>query len=436
MPPSLVLAALLTATAMGAALAQEVYPVPVAVETPMVGEDFRDASADDPAFWVHPADPARTLVITAIKNAGMQVHDLAGAVVQDLPAAPEADGEAGRINNVDVIYGVPMADGTTIDVAVGSDRGQDIIRVWRIDGDAAAPLTEITDMAAGRAFPMRPDPAGGADQENPLGDQMTAYGITGWTADGAAWVAVTQRTNPRVGIFRLVPTADGLIGHEMVHDVRVPWAFRGQDLMVENDDDPRLDWSPQFEGLVADRTTGIVYAGQEDVGIWRIDAATGAVDAEPLYTTRGVEGSPFHAPDSVIARDVEGLAILYGQTTRYLLASSQGNAHGDQPTPDAPWDDSYAVFEIGADGGLALRGSILAAPGGAMDGVQGSDGADVIATALPGFPEGLWVVHDQHDGDDLSGETEMTNFKYVSWGEIARSFTPPLEVNPAYDPRK
>ena len=426
----------LCAVIPAAALAQAVHEVPVALETPNMPEEFRDASSDDPAFWVHPTDPARTMVIVALKNAGMQVYDMTGALVQDLEAAPEADGEAGRINNVDVIYGMTMADGSVIDVVVASDRGQDMIRVFRIDGDSDAPLTEVTDLAAGRAFPTRPDMAGGADKDNPLGDQMTVYGITGWMGADGAYVAVTQRTNPRIGIFRLVPTADGTVGHELVHDVRVPWEFQGQPLMVENDDDPLLDFSPQFEGLVADRVSGMIYAGQEDVGIWAIDGATGVIGDAPLYTTRGSPSSPFHAPDSVIARDVEGLTIYYGQSARYLLASSQGNAHGDQPTPDAPFDDTYTVFEIGADGGLRVRGSILAAASGDIDAVQGSDGADVIATALPGFPEGLWVVHDEFDNDMLDGEVASSNFKFVSWGEIARAFDPPLEINPGFDPRQ
>jgi 3-phytase len=398
-------------------------------------EDFRDASADDPAFWVHPTDRSKTLVIVALKNAGMQVLNLSGTLVQDLPAAPEADGEAGRINNVDVIYGLTFPDGTVIDVAVASDRGQDRLRVFRIDGDAAAPLTEITAPDAPRAFAMRPDPAGGADQENPLEDQMTAYGITGWMgADGVAYVAATQRTNPRLGIFALEPREDGTVSNRLVHDVRFPWEFRGQPLMVENDDNPLLDWSPQFEGLVADRTSGIVYAGLEDVGIFAIDTATGEARPEPVYTTRGSSESVFRDETSIVSRDVEGLTIYYGQTARYLLASSQGNAHGDQPSPDV-FDDTYAVFEINADGSLTPRGSLLVTGSGAIDGVQGSDGADVIATALPGFEEGLWVVHDEFDNDLLDGEVASSNYKYVSWGDIARAFTPPLEINPGYDPR-
>ena len=54
-----------------------------------------------------------------------------------------------------------------------------------------------------------------------------------------------------------------------------PLFHDGQDLRVENEDDPLRDWSPQFEGLVVDQRSGVLFAGQEDVGIWRIDLKNG-----------------------------------------------------------------------------------------------------------------------------------------------------------------
>ena len=422
--------------AMPLVATSEVAQVPPTLETPNLGEAEGDADADDPAYWVNPADAAKTLVITAVKNGGMRVYDLAGAQVQQLDRVVTDAGE-GRINNVDVVYGLTMADGSVIDVVVASDRGLDILRVFKIDAAAAMPLTEITDLSVGRAFPMRPDVAGGADAENPLDDQMTIYGITGWkAADGTVMVAGTQRTNPRLGIFTLTPNADGTVAAKMARDVRVPFAFMDQDLTVENEDDPLLDWNPQFEGLVADKVSGVLYAGQEDVGIWQIDPVAGTAGAAPLVTTRGSAKSTFTKLDSVIARDVEGLAVYYGQTARYLLASSQGGAHGEVRAPDAPFDDSFVVFRI--DNGFTLLGSFTVGASGTMDAVQESDGADVIATALPGFPNGLFVTQDGYNDDlnGLDGETSASNFKYVDWAAIANSFEPALEINPGYDPRK
>ena len=417
------------------AFAADPTEVKSGLETPNLGEEHGDADADDPAFWISPVDAAGSRVVTAVKNGGIRVYDLKGAEVQVIDRV-ETEAGKGRINNIDVVYGLTMADGSVIDVAVASDRGLDIVRVYKID-QGTGQLNEITDLSAGRAFAMRPDPAGTADLDNPLDDQMTVYGLATWkAADGRVMVAGTQRTNPRLGIFSLTPGADGLVKVAMVHDIRVPFTFEGQDLTIENEDDPTKDWSPQFEGLAVDKVTGTVYAGQEDVGIWSVDGTTGVISAAPLYTTRGAVGSSFAKPDSIIARDVEGLTVYYGQTQRYLLASSQGGAHGDAPAPDAPYDDSFVVFSIGD--GLTLLGSFRVVAEGGMDAVQESDGADVIATALPGWPNGLFVTQDGYndDLDGLDGETSASNFKYVDWAMIAGGFTPPLEINTGFDPRK
>jgi 3-phytase len=420
------------------AFAQDVASVMPTLETPQLTEADADADADDPSFWVHPIDPASTLVITAVKNGGIRVYDLTGALVQAIAAAPETDEGNGRINNVDVVYGMTMADGSVIDVAVAADRGLDILRVFRIDGDSAEPLTDITDLSIGRAFPMRPDPMGGADLDNPLDDQMSIYGITGWrAADGKVYAVGTQRTNPRLAIFSLTPTADGLVTAAMIHDIRVPFSFQGQDLTIESDDVPAMDWNPQFEGVTVDKVSGLIYAGQEDVGIWLVDPVAGTISGAPLYTTRGAEGSPFRVVDSVIARDVEGLTVFYGVSERYLLASSQGQAHGEVTAAEPPYDNSFAVFQIGDTGALTLRGSFNVGATGTIDAVQESDGTDVIAMALPGFPNGLFVTQDGYDDDlnELDGDVAATNFKYVDWAAIAATFSPALEMNPGFDPR-
>jgi 3-phytase len=141
----------------------EDYRIPVvqpALETANLPDNGFDSDADDPAFWVHPADAARSLVVASAKNGGIRVYDLQGKTLQTIDPLTTNAG-VGRINNVDVAYGLRMADGSTIDVAVASDRGLDIIRVYRIDGSAAQPLAEITDLSGPRAFlTRRPSRAG------------------------------------------------------------------------------------------------------------------------------------------------------------------------------------------------------------------------------------------------------------------------------------
>jgi len=426
---------LATALFCGSALAAD-YPVadvlPV-LQTKALTEADNDADADDPAIFINATDAASSFVVAAAKNGGIRVYGLDGTLLQTIIPA-----EDGRINNVDIVYGFRLDDGTAADLIVGSDRGLDIIRTWRIDPAAAEPLSEITDPAAPRAFPQRYTQDGAGTEDNPVGDQNTVYGLTTWNdaVSGTTWIVGTQRSQPTVGIFKLTATTGGHALATLDHDFHVSPTYDGQDLFQENDDDALLDFSPQFEGTVIDRTTGTVYAGQEDVGIWSVPVAGG--EPQLVYATRGSSKSTFNNPDSVISRDIEGFTIYYAASgTKYLLTSSQGGAHGDAPAPDAPYDDSFAVFAIGDE--LKLLGSFRVAAAGDMDAVQESDGADVTSVALPGFENGLFITQDGYAGDlnGLDGEVASSNFKFVDWAEIAKTFNPPLEVTPqGWDPRK
>lgn len=422
---ALTIASILLAGTCQHVLAQQPSIAEVApkLETLALTEADNDADADDPAIWINAADPARSLIVTAVKNGGIRVYDLDGQLMQSILPA-----EDGRINNVDVVYGFELG-GEPVDLVVAADRGLDVIRTFRIDAAIAEPLTEVTDPAAARAFPTR-YLASGSTEDNPVDDQNTVYGLAAWrnSADGKTWVVGTQRHQPTVGIFTLAETTDGHVSATLDHDFNVPSEHDGQDLFAENEDDPLLDFSPQFEGTVIDRETGVIYAGQEDVGIWSVALSGG--EPELLYATRGSSESSFHNTDSVISRDVEGLTIYYGGDVRYLLASSQGGAHGDAPAPDAPYDDSFAVFDITS--GFELLGQFRVSAAGDMDAVQESDGADVTSIALPGFENGLFITQDGYAGDlnGLDGETASTDFKFVDWKAIAETFEPPLAVAP------
>jgi len=418
-----------------------VAEVPARLETPAIDTDT-EADADDPAIWLHPTDPARSLVVTAVKDAGLRVYDLSGNLVQRIDATPAgADGLAGRYNNVDVTYGFTLADGRVVDLAVAADRGRDLIRVWRIDpADPARPLVDITDPGQGTVYPTRRGPDG-TEVPNPAADQHTAYGLTTWNdvANGAHYAIVAARKEPRLVQHRLLARPDGTVGHERVRHWDFPTTHRGQDLWQESEEDPRADWSAQFEGLVVDQERAILFAGQEDVGLWRIDLRSGIAEDKPFYETRGSTLSPFNHPESRIVRDVEGFALHYGPDgSGYLVVSSQGDAHGDDRAPDADGlDDSFAVFERG--GQNRYLGSFRVVASGGVDAVQECDGADIVSYALPGFPGGLMVMQDGYNDDlnDMSGEPKATNFKYVDWQAISAAFPGGLAITPtAFDPRK
>ena len=78
-----------------------------------------------------------------------------------------------------------------------------------------------------------------------------------------------------MGFFKAVVGPNGVMA-VLDQVFQAPVEHKGQNLRMEDDNDAATDWSPQFEGLVIDRTTGTVYAGQEDVGIWSFSAARSA----------------------------------------------------------------------------------------------------------------------------------------------------------------
>lgn len=381
------LAGLLVATALPA------QAVVALAETPTIGAN---GDADDPAIWLHPTDLARSLVITAVKEEGGRVYDLGAAQVQVLSPFPVAVGVS-RINNLDVQYGFRMHDGSRVDIAVGSDRGQDLFRVWKIDGDAASPLAYIGTASPTRAFADKPN-----GDPNPVSAQNTVYGLTLYRDAGAdrMYVLATQRSQPRVAQFELVALADGTVDTQWVRDWDFPsMAVNGMPVNLAG---------KQFEGLVVDQQSGLLYAGQEDVGIWRIDLNTGAAEANPFVLSRTYD------PTSPLRADIEGLALYYGAGgAGYLLASSQG-------------DNSFAVFDRQA--GNAYLGS-FSVTAGAFDPVQESDGAEVTNLALPGYPHGLFITQDGNNTPEGG-----TNFKYVSWGDIAQEAGLAVDTS-SYDPR-
>ena len=107
--------------------------VSASVETEPV-QSYGDA-ADDPAIWVHPVDPALSLIIGTQKKRGINVYDLSGHLIQS-----RADG---RINNVDLRYGFELG-GRPVAVVTGSNRSSDSISTWIVD-EATRTLVEAAD---------------------------------------------------------------------------------------------------------------------------------------------------------------------------------------------------------------------------------------------------------------------------------------------------
>ncbi|MGW4895904.1 phytase [Kitasatospora sp. NPDC004240] len=412
--------------------ADEIPVVTATVETPPLFDDEEggDANADDPAIWRDAADPDRSLVIATAKQGGLRVYDLDGRQVQSLaaPAGPRPGDKPGRFNNVDLVSGLRFPDGRRHDVAVVSDRGSDRIRIYRIDGaGAAAPLTDVTDEA--RA------PLVFSANQDEVNDQRTAYGLAAWTdrKSGRSYAVTSRRHGTELALAELTATSGGRIGYRVVRTIALPSSF-------ELPDGSR--WTPcaepgelpQVEGMVVDADNGTLYVGQEDVGIWKLDAdldvdATDDDEVELIEKVRSygrpavydpateecVQGADPGYGGKHISADVEGLTIWRDpkdpEDDGYLLVSSQG-------------DNTFALFERDDDNDFVRTFRIGAGSGaGSPDGSEECDGAAVTSAPLGRrFPHGLLVVQDGHNTPavtDGGGEARTnTDFKFVDWKKV------------------
>jgi 3-phytase len=172
--------------------------------------------------------------------------------------------------------------------------------------------------------------------------------------------------------------------------------------------------------MVVDPANGILYAGQEDVGIWRLPAdlrgkpvlldkvreygIPGTYDEETEECTPGAD--PGYGGKHLSA-DVEGLTLLTEDDgDGYVLASGQG-------------DNSFALYDRELEDDNEYEGGFrVTAASPALDGSEECDGAAVLHAPLGRkYPNGLLVVQDGHDAPE-DGEREATGFKFVDLDDV------------------
>ncbi|WP_243705003.1 phytase [Micromonospora sp. KC723] len=404
-------------------------------ETPVLYDDEAggNASGDDPAIWVHPTDSRKSVVIVTAKEGGLRVYGMSSRELQSLPAteAPRTDTVAGRYNNVDIAYGLHLA-GRRVDVAVVSDRYNDQLRFFVIDPAGAAartPLTEVT--AADQSFLFNPD------REAVEGEQ-TVYGLAVWQPrPGETYGVVTQEGTTRIATVRIVEI-DGKLGYTDIRQLVMPSSFRLPNGMAWVPcEEPGV--LPQLEGVAVDQASGVLYAAQEDVGLWRLQLPLGPRSRPTLvdrvkdfgihdvYDSETEECKPVDPNakgygGNLLTADAEGVDIYYGRgSVGYVLVSSQG-------------DDTFAVYQ--RQGTNRAVGSFRVTGVGGVDDINGSDGLAVTNRPVGKYRQGLLVTHDEPEtGPDVDEERDATNFSYVSWGDIARAMSLTVDSRAGNDPR-
>lgn len=206
---------------------------------PVVVTERVPHDSDDPAIWIHPDDPSRSLVLGTDKGGddgegGLYVFRLDGTIDWERSVTGIA-----RPNNVDVAYGLKLG-GKRVDYAVVTERLRERIRLFS--------LPEMTPIDGG-GIPVFV----GETQRAPMGVAVYVD-----PADGEHYVVVGRKEGPVDGTYlwqyRLYEAGDGTVGAQLV---RRFGAFSGR---------------AEIEAIAVDSELGFVYYSDETVGVRKYHA--------------------------------------------------------------------------------------------------------------------------------------------------------------------
>lgn len=339
-------------------LAPSVTPVTIrsTIATQAVGSD-----ADDPAIWVHPRDPARSLILGTNKSAApdgaLVVYGLDGRIRQTIAGID-------RPNNVDVEYGLPLA-GERIDIAVLTERLQHRLRVFRIAADGSG----LTDLSSSGGLPVFTGESG--ERAAPMG-----IGLYRRPRDGAVFAIVSRKEGPREGYLWEYRLEDDGQGRVRATKVRAFGRFSG---------------AGEIEAVAVDDALGYVYYADEQEGLhkWRADPDHPEADRElAVFGRDGFRG------------DREGIALYTrADGTGYLIATDQ-----------LPGSSEYHLYRREGEPGRPHDHSRLlkVVQGGADE----TDGIDVTSAPLGvRFPHGLLAAMNSRG----------RNFLLFDWDGVANA---------------
>lgn len=309
---------------------------------------FGDA-ADDPAIWVNKHNPQQSRVIGTNKQQGLFVYDLQGKEVQHF--------NTGKLNNVDVRYGIRVGQ-QQVDIAVATNRDDNSLAIYTID-----PITGNLNFS-------------GSVKTNL--EEIYGFCMYQSPASANAPAKTYAIPNAKSGEFQQI---------ELMAIIDKKQAVTWKGKVVR-----RFFVKSQPEGCVADDQHQRLFIGEEDVALWTLGADVNASPTPELVLAAG---------DTLVA-DVEGVGVYAGKEKSYVVVSSQGN-------------NTFVVMD--ALPPFTLRGIVRIDLDAAtnIDGVSETDGLEVSSVNFGGvFSEGLLVVQDGHK---VMPEAPQ-NFKYVAWKKI------------------
>jgi 3-phytase len=316
-------------------------PVKTAVDiSPAITTEPVTDDADDPAFWVNPADPAQSLIIGTNKvkapRGALAVFSLDGKLRQTVAGLD-------RPNNVDIEYGLPL-NGAPVDIAVATERLQSQLRIFAVNAQG---LRDITSLGKTKVFTDRK-----GEQAMPMG--IALYKRPG---DGAIFAIVAPKNGPTDGYLAQYRLSDDGAGKVQATFVRYFGLFSG---------------SEEIEAVAVDDALGYVYYADEGDGIHKYQANPDHPAASAQLAHFGRAG--FRANREGIALYPRPDGTGYLVCTDQLERSSEYHVFKREGEPGRPHDHGTTV--------KIVRG-----------GADSTDGLDITSQPLgPAFPAGAMAA--------------------------------------------
>jgi 3-phytase len=285
---------------------------------------------DDPAFWIHPTDRAKSLVIGTDKftDGALYVYDLDGKIVKRV-------GGLKRPNNVDVAYGL-MLGGKATDIAVTTEREMQRLRIFSV------PAMTVVDKGDLVVF-------SGDKERAPMGVALYKR-----LKDGAIFAIVGGKGGPTEGYLGQYRLSDDGTGKVKMTLVRQFGRYSGK---------------KEIEAIAVDAELGYIYYSDETFGVRKYAADPDAPDAGKELATIGTTG---------YASDHEGISIYKVKDgTGYILVSDQQA-------------NQFRIYKREGEPGRRHEHTLVkTVPVSAIE----SDGSEVTSEAMgPKFPNGLFVA--------------------------------------------
>lgn len=273
----------LAALALAMSCSDQLAPVSSNALKPIIITEQTEYDTDDPAIWINPQDPSKSLIVGTDKeiNGGLYLYDLKGKIVNKVTGLQ-------RPNNVDIAYGMTI-NGKKIDVAITTERKSNKIRIYTI------PDLKPVDGGGIEVFIGEK----GEDERDGMGIAVYTKKIDSLTNE--IYAIVGRKTGPSGSYlwqYRLSGKPDGTIQAEVV---RKFGAYSG---------------AKEIEAIAVDNELGYVYYSDETVGVRKYFADPKLNNNEELALFAKGEAK----------RDHEGIAIYKtGDKTGYILVSNQQN---------------------------------------------------------------------------------------------------------------